>query len=111
MWSSCLGGSIATKLSAGMEERGDEVGPSEQRSPGAACWPSDFVEKFGSVSLDSKEENLRNKEPSENEIHDRLPCQTASQILWKTGTLSDPIPNGFYSVVAVSTIKFLLVSI
>ena len=111
MWSSCLGGSIATKLSAGMEERGDEVGPSEQRSPGAACWPSDFVEKFGSVSLDSKEENLMNKEPSENEIHDRLPCQTASQILWKTGTLSDPIPNGFYSVVAVSTIKFLLVSI
>lgn len=105
MWSSCLGGSIATKLSAGMEERGDEVGPSEQRSPGAACWPSDFVEKFGSVSLDSKEENLRNKEPSENEIHDRLPCQTASQILWKTGTLSDPIPNGFYSVVAEKRLK------
>ncbi|KAL3333064.1 hypothetical protein AABB24_033237 [Solanum stoloniferum] len=88
-----------------MEERGDEVGPSEQRSPGAACWPSDFVEKFGSVTLDSKEENLRNKELSENEIHDRLPCQTASQILWKTGTLSDPIPNGFYSVVAEKKLK------
>ncbi|KAH0744855.1 hypothetical protein KY290_032848 [Solanum tuberosum] len=88
-----------------MEERGDEVGPSEQRSPGAACWPSDFVEKFGSVTLDSKEENLRNKELSENEIHDRLPCQTASQILWKTGTLSDPIPNGFYSVVAEKRLK------
>ncbi|KAK4714450.1 hypothetical protein R3W88_020357 [Solanum pinnatisectum] len=88
-----------------MEERGDEVGPSEQRSPGAACWPSDFVEKFGSITLDSKEENLRNKELSENEIHDRLPCQTASQILWKTGTLSDPIPNGFYSVIAEKRLK------
>lgn len=89
-----------------MEETRDDVGPSEQRSPGAACWPPDFVEKFGSVTLDSKEENLKNKELSENEVYDRLPRQTASQILWKTGTLSDPIPNGFYSVVAVSIIKF-----
>lgn len=89
-----------------MEETRDEVGPSEQRSPGAAWWPSDFVEKFGSVTLDSKEENLRNKEPRENEVYDSLPCQTASQILWKTGTLSEPIPNGFYSVVAVSSISF-----
>ncbi|XP_055822525.1 probable serine/threonine-protein kinase SIS8 isoform X3 [Solanum dulcamara] len=88
-----------------MEETRDEVGPSEQRSPGAACWPSDFVEKFGSVNLDSKEENLKNKELSENEVYDRLPCQTASQILWKTGTLSDPIPNGFYSVVAEKRLK------
>ncbi|XP_059285354.1 serine/threonine-protein kinase EDR1 isoform X1 [Lycium ferocissimum] len=90
-----------------MEETRDEVGPSEQRSPGAAWWPSDFVEKFGSVNLDSKEENMRNKELSENEVCDRLPCQTASQILWKTGTLSEPIPNGFYSVVAEKRLKEL----
>ncbi|XP_009623887.1 probable serine/threonine-protein kinase SIS8 isoform X1 [Nicotiana tomentosiformis] len=90
-----------------MGETRDEVGPSEQRSPGAAWWPSDFVEKFGSVTLDSKEENLRNKEPSENEVYDSLPCQTASQILWKTGTLSEPIPNGFYSVAAEKRLKEL----
>ncbi|CAN4103230.1 unnamed protein product [Withania somnifera] len=90
-----------------MEETRDEVGPSEQRSPGASWWPSDFVEKFGSVTLDSKEENLRNKELSENEVFDRPPCQTASQILWKTGTLSEPVPDGFYSVVADKRLKEL----
>lgn len=85
-----------------MEEIPDEVGLPEHRYPKTAWWPSDYVEKFGSVSLYGKEEIMRNREPTERE-YDRLSSRTASQILWKTGTLSEPIPNGFYSVVPVST--------
>ena len=31
-----------------------------------------------------------------------LPSNSASNILWTTGSLSEPIPNGFYSVIPVS---------
>ncbi|XP_055800737.1 serine/threonine-protein kinase EDR1-like isoform X2 [Solanum dulcamara] len=87
-----------------MEEIPDEVGLLEHRYPNTAWWPSEFVEKFGSVSLDSKEEIMRNQELTERE-YDRLSSQTASQIFWKTGTLSEPIPNGFYSVVPEKRLK------
>ncbi|KAK4398135.1 putative serine/threonine-protein kinase SIS8 [Sesamum angolense] len=82
-----------------MEDMQDDAGPSEERSPRAAWWPSDFVEKFGSVSLDSKDSKPRNKELNDKEKYDRPSSITASQILWRTGMLSEPIPNGFYSVV------------
>ncbi|KAJ8534551.1 hypothetical protein K7X08_016279 [Anisodus acutangulus] len=87
-----------------MEEIPDEVGLLEHRYPNSAWWPSDFAEKFGSVSLDGKEEIMRNRELTERE-YDRLSSQTASQIFWKTGTLSEPIPNGFYSVVPEKRLK------
>lgn len=86
-----------------MEETRDETGRAEQRHHTSAYWASNFVEKFGSVSLDPKEETLRNKELTENEVDNSPLSQTASQILWRTGTLSEPIPNGFYSVVPVSS--------
>ncbi|XP_009626516.1 serine/threonine-protein kinase EDR1 isoform X2 [Nicotiana tabacum] len=89
-----------------MEEIPDEVELPEHRYPNTAWWPSDYVEKLGSVSLDGKEEIMRNREPTERE-YDRLSSQTASQILWKTGTLSEPIPNGFYSVVPEKRLKEL----
>ncbi|XP_075073796.1 uncharacterized protein LOC107794051 isoform X2 [Nicotiana tabacum] len=89
-----------------MEEIPDEVGLPEHRYPKTAWWPSDYVEKFGSVSLYGKEEIMRNREPTERE-YDRLSSRTASQILWKTGTLSEPIPNGFYSVVPEKRLKEL----
>ncbi|XP_059659768.1 serine/threonine-protein kinase EDR1-like isoform X2 [Cornus florida] len=83
-----------------MEETRDDAGPAEQRTRHATWWPSDFIEKFGSVSLDSKVETLSTKDSDNyNEHDDRLSSQTASQILWKTGMLSEPIPNGFYSVI------------
>ncbi|CAI9784384.1 unnamed protein product [Fraxinus pennsylvanica] len=85
-----------------MEDTRDDA-PSEHR-PRSAKWRSlDFVEKFGSVSLDSKGEILRNKESTYNVKGDRLSCKMASQILWSTGMLSEPIPNGFYYVVPVRT--------
>ena len=85
-----------------MEDTRDGVGQGEQRPSSTTWWPSDFAEKFGSVSLDSKEETLSIKESNNYNELDKLPSQTASQILWSTGTLSKPIPNGFYSVIPVS---------
>uniref|UniRef100_A0A5B7AV10 non-specific serine/threonine protein kinase n=1 Tax=Davidia involucrata TaxID=16924 RepID=A0A5B7AV10_DAVIN len=90
-----------------MEETRDDAGQAEQRPPNATWWPSDFVEKFGSVSLDSKEETLSNKESNNYNEHDRLSSQTVSQILWNTGMLSEPIPNGFYSVIPEKRLKEL----
>lgn len=85
-----------------MEETRDDAGPAEQGSP-TTWWPSDFMEKFRSVSLVSQEEFLSNKNSNRNTEQDELSSQTASQILWSTGMLSEPIPNGFYSVIPVRT--------
>ncbi|KAK8519350.1 hypothetical protein V6N12_025390 [Hibiscus sabdariffa] len=60
-----------------MEETRDDAGPAVRGPSSATLRPLDFIEKFGSASLSSL---------------------TASQILWSTGMLSEPIPNGFYSV-------------
>ncbi|KAH0736751.1 hypothetical protein KY285_012458 [Solanum tuberosum] len=87
-----------------MEEIPDEVALLEHRYPSTAWWPSESAEKFGSVSLDDKEEIMRNQELTERE-YNALSSQTASQIFWKTGTLSEPIPNGFYSVVPEKRLK------
>ena len=86
-----------------MEETRDDAGPAEQGSPVTTWWPSDFIERFGSVSLVSQEEILSNKNSNSNTEQDELSSQTASQILWSTGMLSEPIPNGFYSVIPVRT--------
>lgn len=86
-----------------MAETRDEAGPSEQGTPTVPWWPSDFMEKFASVTLGSQEESLSNKESPRNAEQDAMSPQTASQILWNTGMLSDPIPNGFYSVIPVRT--------
>ncbi|CAN0914049.1 Probable serine/threonine-protein kinase SIS8 [Linum grandiflorum] len=81
-----------------MEQTRDDAGPAEQVPSNAAWWGSDFVEKFDSVSLHSQEDTLSNKDSPRNFEGDGLSSQTASQVLWSTGMLSEPIPNGFYSV-------------
>lgn len=90
-----------------MDERREEAGPAEQRTPGATWWQSDLVGRFGSVSLDSREEILRNKKPTDKDEYDKSSHQTASQMLWSTGMLSEPIPNGFYSIVPEKRLKEL----
>jgi len=84
-----------------MEETREDAGPTEQGPSNVSWWPSDFVEKFGSVSLDSHDETLSNKESPRHFVKDVLSSQKASQTLWCTGMLSEPIPNGFYSVIPV----------
>ncbi|EEF33862.1 serine/threonine-protein kinase EDR1 [Ricinus communis] len=94
-----------------MEETRDDVGPAEQGPSNALWWSSDFIEKFESVSLLSQEDSLSNKESPRNYEEDNLSSQTASQILWSTGMLSERIPNGFYSVVPEKRLKELFDSI
>ena len=87
------------------EETRDELGTSEHGPSNNTWWPSEFIDKFGSVSLDSKKETLAHRRSMSSSTYDRFlsQSQSASQILWSTGVLSEPIPNGFYSVVHVST--------
>ncbi|KAG5140185.1 hypothetical protein JHK84_033953 [Glycine max] len=80
----------------------EDAGPAERRPSNMSWWPSDFVEKFESVSLSSQDETLNNKESPRHSNRDVMSPQKASQILWRTGMLSEPIPNGFYSVILVS---------
>lgn len=79
-----------------MEGMPGDSARSEQRNSSAIWWPPDFVENFQSVSLDPEQSTciIKNAE--------RI-SHMASQILWSTGTFSGSIPNGFYSVVPVST--------
>ncbi|KAL5797393.1 hypothetical protein ACOSQ2_002213 [Xanthoceras sorbifolium] len=90
-----------------MEETRDGAGSVEHGPSNATWWTQDFMEKFGSVSLGSQEETLSNKESLRNSEQDGLSSQTASQILWNTGMLSEPIPNGFYSVIPDKRLKEL----
>ncbi|KAH9791339.1 protein kinase domain-containing protein [Citrus sinensis] len=102
MLGSAGGGKAFTSLAefySNMEETRDDAGSAEQGHPNATWWTQDFIENFGSVSLGSQEETLSNKESPRNFEQDGLSSQTASQILWSTGMLSEPIPNGFYSVI------------
>ncbi|KAI9083087.1 hypothetical protein K1719_034991 [Acacia pycnantha] len=88
-----------------MDERQNDAGPAEQGPSNSSWWPSDFVKKFGSVSLGSQEETLNNKESPRQFEHNVLSPNRASQILWRTGMLSEPIPNGFYSVIPDKRLK------
>ncbi|KAL2937401.1 putative serine/threonine-protein kinase SIS8 [Bienertia sinuspersici] len=88
-----------------MEDAHDDTGQAEQGTSSSSWWASDFVEKFGSVSLNSQEDRLTRKEAIRHSEQDELLSETASQILWSTGVLSEPIPNGFYSVVPDKKLK------
>lgn len=77
---------------------------------GGSWWgESELVDKFGSqISLDSSKNpnnltHTRSMSSNTTTTSDRSQSQSASQILWSTGVLSEPIPNGFYSLVHVST--------
>lgn len=79
-----------------MEEIRDDAGPSEQGPSNSSWWPSDFVERFGSVSLGTQDETLGTESQ-----YVLSSSQRASQTVWQTGMLSEAIPNGFYSVIPV----------
>ncbi|KAK1404887.1 Mitogen activated protein kinase kinase [Heracleum sosnowskyi] len=90
-----------------MDDPRDEAGPSEQRPSSTNCWPADFIEKFGSASLNSKNDSFSGKQLISDNACDDYSSQTASQILWSTGMLSEPIPDGFYSVIHEKKLKDL----
>ncbi|XP_023512477.1 serine/threonine-protein kinase EDR1-like isoform X2 [Cucurbita pepo subsp. pepo] len=89
-----------------MEDQRDDVAPSEQGTSNASWWSSDFVEKFGSVSLGPREDIVSEREEIINSDQDvLLSPQRASQILWRTGMLCEPIPDGFYYVIPDKRLK------
>lgn len=92
-----------------MEEARDELGTSEQGSSSNNWWPSELIDKFDSVSLDSKKETINHRRSMSSSTYDRFlsQSQSASQILWRTGVLSEPIPNGFYSIIHDKRLKDL----
>ena len=89
-----------------MEMSGDS-GRSEPGSSNASWWPTDFMEKLQSVSLAPQEETLSGRGSPCDADKAELSSQTASQVLWSTGTLCSPIPNGFYSIIPVRRFFFL----
>ncbi|KAK2434493.1 serine/threonine-protein kinase EDR1 [Trifolium repens] len=93
------------KIYKNMEGTREEARLAEQRQSNVSRWPSDFVGKFGSVSLETRDETLNDKESPRLSNQDFMSPQRASQILWHTGMLSEPIPNGFYSVVPEKRLK------
>lgn len=72
-----------------MEERRDE------------SLSSELAERVKLLSVQSQGDGLSRESPRSVE-QDVSPGQRASQLLWDTGMLCEPISNGFYSVVPVS---------
>lgn len=91
-----------------MEETSEDAGPLEPGLSNASWWPSGFMEKLQSVSVVSQEDALSTRRPMHNPEQDELSPQAASQILWATGSFSGIIPNGFYSVIPVSSSLYFL---
>ncbi|XP_020974141.1 serine/threonine-protein kinase EDR1 isoform X6 [Arachis ipaensis] len=87
-----------------MEETQEDAGQATQRPSSMSAWPSDFAGKFGSVSLGSQE-TLNDSDSHRHSNEDVMSPHKASQILWHTGMLSEPIPNGFYSVIPEKRLK------
>lgn len=85
------------------EETREDAGPLEQGHPSPDLRTSEVLEKFSSVSMGLQEEISSVRESPRNLGQDGLSsCYIASNILWSTGSFSDPIPDGFYSVIPVS---------
>lgn len=80
-----------------MEERGEDESLS-----------SELAERVKLLSVESQGEGLSRESPPRSVEQDVSPGQRASQLLWDTGMLCEPIPNGFYSVVPVSCFYFFL---
>ncbi|KAI4325156.1 hypothetical protein MLD38_030577 [Melastoma candidum] len=95
-----------------MSESRDEAGSSGRGPPPSfPWWPSDFMDRFASASLSSPEESLNNQESPRNVDQEASSSRTASQALWSTGMLSEPIPNGFYSVIPEKRLKELFLQV
>uniref|UniRef100_A0A5B7C033 non-specific serine/threonine protein kinase n=1 Tax=Davidia involucrata TaxID=16924 RepID=A0A5B7C033_DAVIN len=90
-----------------MEETQDDASPTEPGPRNFTWWPSDFMKKLQLVSLVSSEETSNGKESSSEHELEVLASQRASQTLWATGKLFEPIPNGFYSLIPERRLKEL----
>ena len=73
----------------------DDAGPSEPNPPSPTLRPSEVEKIYVPVCQGSLAE-------TSNLDQDGVSSYEASNIFWSTGSLSDPIPSGFYTVIPVS---------
>ncbi|XP_072959824.1 serine/threonine-protein kinase EDR1-like isoform X1 [Typha angustifolia] len=90
-----------------MEDTPGEPGTSEARAFNTIWWPSETMDKLQSITSTRNEQTLNTSDSASSVRQAEFSSQTASQILWSTGTLSNPIPNGFYSVIPDKKLKEL----
>ncbi|KAJ4904120.1 Mitogen activated protein kinase kinase kinase-related [Raphanus sativus] len=83
----------------GTEDTKTDDVPSESESPSPTLRPLEVLQEPSLVSAGLHEKSSSSEELQRNIVRDGLPCYRASNILWSTGSFSEPIPNGFYSVI------------
>ncbi|KAJ8549479.1 hypothetical protein K7X08_033186 [Anisodus acutangulus] len=81
-----------------MEKTGNVTGPASL-PPDSPWWPADISEKLQQITLVSSEDGANSTVLSSKQEPEVLASMRASQILWDTGELAEPIPDGFYFVV------------
>ncbi|KAL9146225.1 hypothetical protein ABFS82_13G096300 [Erythranthe guttata] len=82
-----------------MEETKDVSRLVEAPDHNTQWWPSGLIDKLRSIALVSSDESSSSKGPKgQHEFGTSLAFQIASQTLWDTGKLAEPIPDGFYFV-------------
>lgn len=64
-------------------------------------WPSGLIEKLQAISVASPDEATSSKSKGQLDLGSPA-FHLASQTLWDTGKLAEPIPDGFYYVYSVS---------
>ncbi|KAH6793011.1 Mitogen activated protein kinase kinase like protein [Perilla frutescens var. hirtella] len=80
-----------------MEETNDDTRLGEPPVRNAQWWPSGLMEKLRAISVASPDETSSSK--SKGQLDFGSPgFHMASQTLWDTGKLAEPIPDGFYFV-------------
>ncbi|CAD6247449.1 unnamed protein product [Miscanthus lutarioriparius] len=79
-------------------------GGRSQTHPSDWNWPSHLEQKFQSLTLTKQERNFDSAYSSldSREVGHSL---QAAQTLWSSGSLSGPIPNGFYSIIPEKRLK------
>ncbi|KAL3345196.1 hypothetical protein AABB24_024238 [Solanum stoloniferum] len=90
-----------------MEKTGNDTGPAEALSPDSPWWPADISDKLQLITLVSSEDKANSTVLSSKQEREGLASKRASQILWDTGELAEPIPDGFYFVIPERRFKEL----
>ncbi|XP_059290669.1 serine/threonine-protein kinase EDR1-like isoform X1 [Lycium ferocissimum] len=81
-----------------MEKTGNDTGPASL-PPDSPWWPADISKKLQQITLVSSEDKTNSTVLSSKQEPEGLASKRASQILWDTGELAEPIPDGFYFVI------------
>ncbi|CAN4084214.1 unnamed protein product [Withania somnifera] len=90
-----------------MDKTGNGTAPAEALPPDSPWWPEDISDKLQLTTLAFPEEKANPTILSSKQEPEGLASKRASQILWDTGELAEPIPNGFYFIIPERRFKEL----